>query len=147
ISWSESEGSDDFVFHVIKYFKETRIGVVVHSYALPGTAMKEHIKYFHFLYKSFNPELIVFDFSGGVQFLSAANESELFKKEGLEIKTIDVDVENPVNYNEDIRKIRNLHNLQEKRICIQRKPSSNFIRQANELLQGAFDHKRIMFAS
>lgn len=146
VSWSESEGSDDFVFHVIKYFPETNLGVVVHSYALPGTAMKEHIKYFHFLYKSFKPQLIVFDFMGGVQFLSAANESELFKADNIEIKTIDVEVEDPTCYTEDVKSIRNLHNLSEHRICIQRKPSSNFIRQANELLQGAFDHKRIMFA-
>lgn len=146
VSWSESEGSDDFVFHVIKYFPETNLGIVVHSYALPGTAMKEHIKYFHFLYKSFKPQLIVFDFMGGVQFLSAVNESEIFKAENIEIKTIDVEVEDPTLYNEDIKNIRNLHNLSENRICIQRKPSSNFIRQANELLQGAFDHKRIMFA-
>lgn len=146
VSWSESEGSDDFVFHVIKYFPETNLGVVVHSYALPGTAMKEHIKYFHFLYKAFKPQLIVFDFMGGVQFLSAANESELFKADNIEVKTIDVEVEDSTNYSEDVKSIRNLYNLSENRICIQRKPSSNFIRQANELLQGAFDHKRIMFA-
>jgi len=147
ISWSESDGSDDFVFHVIKYFKESGLGVVVHSYALPGTAMKEHIKYFHFLYKAFKPELIVFDFMGGVQFLSAANESELFKADNIEIKTIDVEVEDATKYTEDIRSIRNLHNVSENRICIQRKPSGNFIRQANEILQSAFDHKKLMFAS
>lgn len=146
ISWSESEGSDDFVFQVIKYYKETGIGVLVHSYALPGTAMKEHIKYFHFLLKNFNIKFIVFDFAGGVQFLSAANESELFKSDKIEIKTIDVDVEDSTKYNEDIQSIRNLYNSAEKRICIQRKPSSNFIRQGNELLQAAIDHRRIWFA-
>lgn len=147
ISWSESEGSDDFVFQVIKYYKETGIGVLVHSYALPGTAMKDHIRYFHFLLKNFNIKFIVFDFAGGVQFLSAANESELFKGDKIEIKTIDVDVEDSTKYNEDIQNIRNLYNSAEKRICIQRKPSSNFIRQGNELLQAAIDHKRIWFAS
>lgn len=146
ISWSESEGSDDFVFQVIKYFKETGIGVLVHSYALPGTAMKEHIKYFHFLLKNFNIKFIVFDFAGGVQFLSAANESEIFKSDKLEIKTIDVDVEDATKYHEDIQNIRNLYNLNDGRICIQRKPSSNFIRQGNELLQAAIDHKKIWFA-
>ncbi len=146
ISWSESEGSDDFVFQVIKYFPETGIGVLVHSYALPGTAMKDHIRYFHFLLKNFNIKFIVFDFAGGVQFLSAANEIELFKSDKIEIKTIDVDVEDSTKYNEDIQTIRNLYNSAEKRICIQRKPSSNFIRQGNELLQAAIDHKRIWFA-
>ena len=35
----------------------------------------------------------------------------------------------------------------EKKICYLRKPTSNWIRQANELLQSNFDHKRIFFAS
>jgi hypothetical protein len=146
VSWSESEGSDDFVFQVIKYFPETGIGVLVHSYALPGMAMKDHIRYLHFLLKNFNIKFIVLDFAGGVQFLSAANESELFKSERIEIKTIDVDVEDSTKYNEDIQSIRNIYNFEEKRICIQRKPSSNFIRQGNELLQAAIDHRRIWFA-
>ena len=146
-AWSESEGSDDFAMHVIKYYKETGLGVVVHSYALPGTATKEHIKYFHFLLTNFNVVFIVMDYNGGVQFLSAANESEIFKSSKIEIKTIDVDLEDPVTYSEDIQNVRNTYNLAEKRICYQRKPSSNFIRQANELLQAAYDHKRIMFAS
>ncbi len=145
-SWSESEGSDDFVFHVIKYYKETGLGILVHTYAIPGAPMKEHIKYFHFLLTHFNVVGIVMDYNGGIQFLSAANESELFKNSKIEIKTIDVDIEDPTNYNEDILAVRNLYNLTDKRICIQRKPSSNFIRQGNESLQAAFDHKRFMFA-
>jgi len=147
ISWSESEASDDFVLHVLKYVPETGAATVVHSYALSGTAMKEHIKYFHFLYTNFRPQLIILDFMGGVQFLSAVNESELFKKDNIEIKTIDVDIEDPTKYNEDIRAVRNLHNVSDHRVCIQRKPSGNYIRRANELLQAAFDHKKMWFAS
>jgi len=145
-SWSESDASDDFVMHVIKYFPETEIGVVVHSYALPGTAMKEHIKYFHFLYKGFDPELIVMDYNGGVQFLAAVNESEIFKQSKIEIKTIDVDAHDPTAYGDSIKQIRNLHNKSDNRICLQVKPMSDYIRRSNELLQSSFDHKKIMFA-
>ena len=146
-SWSESESSDDFAMHVIKYFPSSGIGVVVHSYALPGTALKEHIKYFHFLYTAFNPELIVMDYNGGVQFLSAANESELFKSDKIEIKTIDIDTNDATVYQESVRQARNSHNKSEHKVCIQCKPLSDFIRRSNELLQAAYDHKRVMFAS
>jgi hypothetical protein len=37
--------------------------------------------------------------------------------------------------------------LQGRRICHLRKPTSSWIRSANELLQSAFDHKRVWFAS
>lgn len=145
-SWSESEGSDDFVMHVIRYFPETEIGVLVHSYALPGTAMKDHIKYFHFLYKSFMPDLVVMDYNGGVQFLAALNESETFKSDNIEIKTIDVDAHDPLTYQDSIRQIKSLQNKSEHKICLQVKPMSDYIRRANELLQASFDHKRLMFA-
>lgn len=146
-SWSESESSDDFAMHVIKYFPSNGLGVVVHSYALPGTALKEHIKYFHFLYKSFSPELVVMDYNGGVQFLSAVNESELFKSDKIEIKTIDIDTNDATVYQDSVKQARNSHNKSEHKVCIQCKPLSDFIRRSNELLQAAYDHKRIMFAS
>jgi len=145
-SWSESEGSDDFVMHVIRYFPETEIGVLVHSYALPGTAMKDHIKYFHFLYKSFMPDLVVMDYNGGVQFLAALNESETFKSDNIEIKTIDIDAHDPLTYQDSIRQIKSLQNKSEHKVCLQVKPMSDYIRRANELLQASFDHKRLMFA-
>ena len=47
-SWSESESSDDFAIQIIKLIPEQRKGVVVHSYALPGTNLKKHITYFKY---------------------------------------------------------------------------------------------------
>ena len=146
-SWAESESSDDFAIQVFKLDKEKQMGIVVHSYALAGANMKEHIKYFSYILQAFNVVMVIGDYAGGVQFLSACNESEIFKKDNLKLKTIEVDFEKPESYTADLQKARNEYNKTEKKICYLRKPTSNWIRQANELLQSNFDHKRIFFAS
>ena len=146
-SWAESESSDDFAIQVFKLDKEKQIGTVVHGYALAGANMKEHIKYFSYILQAFNVVMVIGDYAGGVQFLSACNESEIFKKDNLKLKTIEVDFEKPEAYKADLQKARNEYNKTEKKICYLRKPTSNWIRQANELLQSSFDHKRIFFGS
>ena len=145
-SWSESDGSDDFAIHVIKLNPEKKSGTIVHSYALAGANLKKHILYFHYLYTHFNIKMIVGDYNGGVQFINSCNESEIFKKAGIHIQCIDSDFDDPQNYNADLRSARNQYNLESKKICILRKPSSQWIRSANEMLQAAFDHKKIWFA-
>jgi hypothetical protein len=145
-SWSESDGSDDFAIHVIKLNPEKKSGTIVHSYALAGANLKKHIVYFHYLYTHFNIKMIVGDYNGGVQFINSCNESEIFKKAGIHIQCIDSDFDDPQNYSADLRSARNQYNVESKKICILRKPSSQWIRSANEMLQAAFDHKKIWFA-
>ena len=60
---------------------------------------------------------------------------------------INVDFEKPGQYEENLQQYRDQYNLNEKKICYLRKPTSSWIRQANELLQANFDHQRIFFAS
>jgi len=144
-SWSESEGSDDFAMQVIKLNKSKRNGVLVHSYAMAGTALKSHIDYFYFLLTHFNIVGIVGDYNGGVQFLNSANESQLFKSNKLKIQTFDADFDSLQEYHLAITESKNQYNLSEKRICHLKKPTSQWIRFANELLQAAFDHKKIFF--
>ena len=79
-SWAESESSDDFAIQVLKLNDHNRTGTLVHSYAVPGLKMKEHINYFHYLIKNFNIVAIVGDYGGGVQFLQALNASEIFSQ-------------------------------------------------------------------
>ena len=146
-SWAESESSDDFAIQGFKLNSEKQIGTVVHSYALSGANMKDHIRYFSYILLNFNVVMVIGDYAGGVQFISACNESEIFKKDNLKLGVIECDFEKPENYNEDLQKARNSYNKNEKKICYLRKPTSNWIRQANELLQSNFDHKRIFFAS
>ena len=145
-SWSESEGSDDFAMQVIKLNLEKNTGTIVHSYAVAGTTLKDHIFYFHYLLTHFNIVCMVGDYNGGVQFLNSANESELFKKAKIKIDTFDADFDNLQEYNQAIKESRNQYNFTTRRICHLKKPSSSWIRFANESLQSAFDHKKMLFA-
>ncbi len=146
-SWAESESSDDFAMMVFKLDDEKKMGVVVHSYALSGANLKQHISYFHFLLTNFNIVSIVGDYNGGVQFMNAANESNLFKKNKIEIKFINTNFDDVENYQESLIEGKREYNLDNKTICYLRKPTSQWIRRANELLQSNFDHKRVLFAS
>ena len=146
-SWAESESSDDFAMQVFKLNDENRTGTLVHNYAMSGARLKDHIFYLHYLLNNFNIVAIVGDYNGGVQFLNACNESSLFKQNNLNIKTIGSDLDNLENYQQALRDAKLEYNLDSKKICILRKPTSQWIRIANELLQANFDHKRIHFGS
>jgi hypothetical protein len=146
-SWAESESSDDFAMQVFKLNDETRTGTLVHNYAMSGARLKDHIFYLHYLLSNFNIVSIVGDYNGGVQFLNACNESSLFKQNNLNIKTIGSDLDNLENYQQALRDAKLEYSLNSKKICILRKPTSQWIRIANELLQANFDHKRVHFGS
>lgn len=146
-SWSESDGSDDFAIQLIKLNPSNSTGTIVHSYAMSGTNLKKHIEYFYYLLTHFNVVAIVGDYNGGVQFINSCNESEIFKSNNYKLETMDVAFDDPAEYANDLRQARNQYNQSTRRIVYLRKPSSFWIRSANELLQAAFDHKKIWFAS
>tara|TARA_Y100001958_G_C21231581_1_gene557367 strand:- start:1572 stop:2705 length:1134 start_codon:yes stop_codon:yes gene_type:complete len=146
-SWAESESSDDFAMSVFKLNDEKKMGTLVHCYALSGANLKQHIFYFYYLLKHFNIVAICGDYNGGVQFLNAANESSLFKKNKLKINCINTNFDDVENYQDRLREGKIEYNLDNKTICYLRKPTSQWIRRANELLQANFDHKRILFAA
>lgn len=145
-SWSESESSDDFAMLLVKVHPETRKGTVVHSYAVSGTSLQSHIKYIAYLLMNFNIEMVVGDYNGGLQFLNACNESGTFKRLNLNMGQVDAELDNPKEYAKNLRKLKNNINKKERKFVFLRKPSSVWIRFANENLQAAFDHKRLYFA-
>ena len=146
-SWSETEASDDFAIQVIKVNYEKQMGTLVHSYALAGASLKEHIKYFLYVLKNFNVTAICMDYNGGVQFMNSCNESELFKDEKIELKSIVTEFERPEEYQTNLYSAKMEYNKSDYKMVFLRKPTSAWIRQANELLQANFDHRRIYFAS
>ena len=146
-SWSESESSDDFAMQVLKYHKDRGTSTLVHSYAMSGTPLREHIFYFYYLIKNFNIIAIVGDYNGGVQFINAVNESELFKSNNIKIKSIDGEFDKMDTYKDELRSAKSQYDKKDYRYLILRKPTSDWIRRANELLQANFDHKRIWFGS
>ena len=145
-SWAESESSDDFAIQVFKLNKETGQGTLVHVYAMAGQNLKNHINYFHYLLTNFNIVAMVGDYNGGVQFINAVKESSLFKSSDIKINVIETEFDDLENYHKSLRSAK--REMNEDGIpCVLRKPTSDWIRRANELLQANFDHKRIWFAS
>ena len=119
---------------------------MVHGYAISGTSLKSHIQYAAYVLRHFNIVAVVGDYNGGVQFVNSCNESSIFKSLNLKLGVIDADVDNHKEYDKGLRKLRNQYNKEERKFVFLRKPSSQWIRYANELLQASFDHKRIFFA-
>jgi hypothetical protein len=146
-SWAESESSDDFAMTVFKLNDTKRTGTMVHGYALPGTNLKQHLEYFDYILSNFNIVSIVGDYNGGVQFLNAANESNLFKTKKRKIKLLSASFDKQEEYSNDLMDTKKEYNVDDNTICFLRKPSSSWIRIANELLQANFDHKRISFGA
>ena len=145
-SWSESESSDDFAILLIKLNKDLRKGTVVHSYALSGANLKTHIKYMAYLLNHFNIVAVVGDYNGGVQFMNSCNESDIFKKVNLRLETLEADLDKIPDYEKNLRRLKNQYNKSSRKFVLLRKPTSSWIRSANESLQSAFDHKKIFFA-
>lgn len=145
-SWSQTESSDDFAIQILKLNQEEQKTTLVHSYALSGTSLKNHIKYFLFCLENFNIIAVCGDYNGGVQFLQACNESDTFKQKNIKLQTLEVGLDKPEEYQRDLQSYKNQYNKESYKYVILRKPTSNWIRQANELLQANFDHRRLYFA-
>lgn len=146
-NWAGNTSADHFAMHVFKILREEQKVCLVHSYAIAGVSLKEHMRYFLYLIQTFNIAGICGDYNGGVQFINSCNESELFKKANVNIGVIEVELEKPEQWHQDILLFKNQYNQKERKYCILRKPTSNWIRMANELLQASIDHKRILFGA
>lgn len=146
-NWAGNTNADHFAMHVFKIDRDAQKVCLVHSYAIAGVSLKYHMQYFLYLIQHFNIVGICGDYNGGVQFINSCNESALFKEQKVKINVIDADLEKPENWHSDILSFKNQYNIRERKYCILRKPTSNWIRNANEMLQAAIDHKRILFAA
>lgn len=145
-NFSNSPTSDDFAMCVVELDPEREMkGTVVHSYAESGSDLKDHIRYFHYLWKNFNIVMICIDYAG-YQFIEASNEHELFRNERVEFKLFEFTSEKDgPEYEEELKKARNQYNRQIHRIVFNQYFTVDFIRKANEWLQGCIDYRRIWF--
>ena len=146
-NWAGNTSADHFAMHVFKIDRDSQKVCLVHSYAIAGVSLKQHMQYFLYLIQHFNIVGICGDYNGGVQFINSCNESAIFKNENINIGVIDVDLEKPENWHSDIMSFKSQYNVKSRNYCILRKPTANWNRNANEMLQAAIDHKRILFAS
>jgi hypothetical protein len=144
---SDSPNADYFAMAVMELDEEKKQGILVHTYAGLGN-LKNHVNYLYYILTNFNIVFIITDNAGADTFLASCNESTLFKKDKIEIKTLNMDSElEGQDYELMLRNVKNQYNLEDKRIAFNQVFTSNFIRKANEYLQACIDYKRVWFAS
>lgn len=146
-NWAGNTSADHFAIHVFKILREEQKICLVHSYAIAGVSLKDHMNYFLYLIQNFNLVGMCGDYNGGVQFINSCNESKLFKDAKVNIGVIETDLDKPELWREDVLSFKRDRDVKSRNYCILRKPSSAWIRVANEMLQAAIDHRRILFAS
>jgi hypothetical protein len=146
---SNSPHADFFAMAVLKIDKETKTPVVVHNYANAGGDLKDHVKYFYYLWSNFNFIAIILDSAGGRNFIDAANMSEYFLNEKINFKFVEgwnADLIEQ-DYIDNCRLARNQYNRMYHRICFEQHFTVDFLRNANEHLQYCIDNKKVWFAS
>ena len=84
-NWAGNTSADHFAMHVFKINRDSQKVCLVHSYAIAGVSLKQHMEYFLYLIKYFNIVGICGDYNGGVQFINSCNESAIFKNEKSEL--------------------------------------------------------------
>ena len=147
-SWSGNSSSDNFAIQIFKIMdKDTGKFALIHSYAIAGQPLVNHIKYMQYVLTHFNVVGMVGDYNGGVQFVDACNESEIFKKNDLNIGVIDLDLAKTENYKEELLELKQVYDKRKRKFCLLRKPTGDWIRQANELLQASIDHHKVYFGA
>jgi hypothetical protein len=144
---SDSPNADYFAMAVMELDEDKKQGVLVHTYAGLGN-LKNHVNYFYYILTNFNIVFIILDNAGSDTFLAASNESELFKRDKINIKTIDMNTElEGQDYDIMMRNAKNQYNIEDKRIAFNQVFTANFIRKSNEYLQACIDYKKVWFAS
>lgn len=146
-SWSQATNSDHFAMSVLELSDDKDKVTLVHSYAVPGDALINHIRYFQYILKSFNVVLIICDNADG-NFIQSCNESELFQVENMNVGIIDYDTKlEGEEYVRMLQGVRKQYNLNSRRICIKHLFSTNSIRRMNEQLQTYINTNKVYFAS
>ena len=146
-SFSNSPSSDFFAMSLLEMDDQTKQGILVHSYAVAGGDLKQHIDYLYYLITNFDIEMICID-NAGFGFIDSCNESELFTKANLNLDFFDFDTNKEgVEYQREIGRARRQYNKESGRIVFKQVFISEWLRKANEHLQACIDHRRIWFAS
>lgn len=148
---SDSPTSDFFAFCVIELDKQNG-PVVVHNFGEAGAGLRRHIEYFYYLLTSFNVIMVCLDRALGPNFISACNESDLFKDGKINLKFFEFDSD--LEYKDDRRafeemiiKAKNQYDLPSQRICFSQYFTVEFLRSSNTYLQKLINTKKVWFAS
>lgn len=144
---SNTPTADNFGMCLLEIDEEKKEGIIVHNYAKAGKDLKDKIKYFYYLIMNFNIVMIIIDHAG-YEFIQACNESEWFKTSRLDLKFMEFKSEaDGEDYITELKKAKNQYNITNQKICFWQIFNSEYIRKANEWLQGCIDYKKIWFGS
>jgi hypothetical protein len=126
---------------------DDKTSTLVHNYAVAGGDLKNHIRYFFYLIQSFDIHMIIID-NAGWEFISAANESEPFRKANIELKFFEFDTDKEgLEYEQAVAQAKREYSKDNWRICYKQFFNISFIRRGNEHLQACIDHHKVYFAS
>ena len=146
-NFNDSPSADYFAMAVMELDEEKKQGILVHCYAGLG-GLNNHVKYLHYILSNFNIVMMIIDNAGADILLDSYNNSEFVKSETEKIKTFDFNsVAESLDYEAELRKVKNKYNQENRCIAFAQVFESEFIRRANEKLQGDIDYKRVWFAS
>lgn len=146
-SFSNSPSSDFFAMSILELDDKNKQGILVHSYAVAGGDLKQHIDYLYYVLTNFNIEMICID-NAGFQFIDSCNESELFINSNLSLDFFDFNTNKEgTEYIKETRKVRREYNKESGKLVFKQIFASEWLRKANEHLQASIDHKKIWFAS
>ena len=146
-SFSNSPSSDFFAMSLLEIDENRQQGILVHSYAVAGGDLKDHIDYLYYIVTNFNIEMICID-NAGFQFIDSCNESELFSNSNINLDFFNFDSnKEDVEYTKETRRVRREYNKESGKIVFKQIFGSDWLRKANEHLQACIDHKKIWFAS
>ena len=146
-AWAENDSSDFFAMTLIKVLENGRYRLV-NCYAVAGGKFKDHAEYLRYILSNFNVVFVMIDNAGGPTFLQFVNQYKWFKSRPLEaIPREEADFSDIVDYQRQLQKAKGLYNREINKIVYFQHFNSDWIRRANELLQGNIGHKRIVFAS
>lgn len=146
-SWSAAQTSDNFAMAVLEINEQAKTAGLVHCYAVAGGELRNHIQYAYYLLNYFNIVYIIVDNADG-NFIQSCNESALFKQNRLNLDLIDFDSAlEGVEYDMELKRVRNLYNLQAKKICVKQPFNSETIQKGAENLQKFINNNKLWFAS
>ena len=142
-NYSQSEIADNFAMAILELDEENKSGTLVHAYAVPNAPINKKVAYFNYLLKNFNVVYIIADVMGGSSFIIDAQELL-----GSGIRKLELFEDTFFDGEEGLRLARQAYNNTTGKIVhYQGFGKNNWLRYANEALQGFLENKRIRFAS
>lgn len=143
-NYDSSETSDHFAMCLGELDYESEIAYMVHGYAVASCTIKERMAYIKYLFENFNIVYMIVDKAGGEKFIKDINDLGVLD---FKLEFFDADFE--TFSDEEIYDAKSSYRDggRVRKIVHSQYFSPNWIRYANETLQGAVENKKIIFAA